>query len=75
MAPTATAPIAAAPRICPPPPPLAMDPVVQVKNFIRVGSMTTDSASIAKPISAVRGLPPDPIMVNAAAYTAAAAGL
>ena len=52
-----------------------MAPVVQVKNFISAGSMTTDMASITNPISAVRGLPPDPIMVNAAAYTAAAAGL
>jgi len=41
--------------------------VVQVKNFISAGSMTTDSASIANPIRAVRGVPPDPIMVNAVA--------
>ena len=52
-----------------------MAPVVQVKNFIRAGSMTTDMASMTNPISTVRGLPPDQIMVNAAAYTAAAAGL
>jgi hypothetical protein len=75
MAPTAIAPTVAAPRNWPPPPDPAMAPVVQVKNFISAGSMTTDMASITNPIRAVRGLPPDPIMVNAAAYTAAAAGL
>ena len=75
MAPTAIAPTVAAPSSWPPPPDPAMVPVVQVKNFIRAGSVTTDSSSITKPISTVRGLPPDPIMVNAVAYTAAAAGL
>ena len=53
----------------------AIVPVVQVKNFISAGSVSTDSSSITKPISTVRGLPPEPIMVNAVAYTAAAAGL
>ena len=52
-----------------------MVPVVQVKNRIRAGSVSTDSSSITKPISTVCGLPPEPIMVNAVAYTAAAAGL
>jgi len=73
--PIATAPTAAAPSSCPPPPVPAMAPVVQVKNFIRAGSATTDRRSMTKPISTVRVLPPEPIMVNAAAYTAAAAGL
>jgi hypothetical protein len=75
MVPTAIAPTAAAPRSCPPPPEPAMAPVVQVKNRIRTGSVMTDSSSMTKPISTVRGLLPAPIIVNAVAYTAAAAGL
>ncbi len=46
-----------------------------MKNFISAGSVSTDSSSITKPMTMVRGPPPDPIMVNAVAYTAAAAGL
>jgi hypothetical protein len=49
--------------------------VVQVKNRIRAGSASRDRNTIAKPISTVRGSLPVPIMVNAVAYTAAAAGL
>jgi len=49
--------------------------VVQVKNLIRAGSASTERSSMTKPISTVWRLPPDPIMVNAVAYTAAAAGL
>ena len=52
-----------------------MVPVVQVKNFISAGSMSTDSSIMTNPIRAVRGLCPEPTMVNAVAYTAAAAGL
>jgi hypothetical protein len=75
MAPIAIAPTVAAPSSWPPPAELAMVPVVQVKNRISAGSVSTDRSSITKPISAVCGLPPEPIMVNAVAYTAAAAGL
>ncbi len=35
----------------------------------------TDRSSVTKPMSTVRVPWPDPIIVNAAAYTAAAAGL
>ena len=73
MAPTATAPTRGPEN--PPPPTRPMVPVVQVKNFISAGSRQHRQRSITKPISAVRGLRPDPIMVNAVAYTAAAAGL
>ena len=52
-----------------------MVPVVQVKNLISAGSISTDSSIMTKPIRTVRGLRPEPIMVNAVAYTAAAAGL
>ena len=75
MEPTAIAPTAAAPSSWPPPPDPATAPVVQVKNFISAGSVSTDSTSMTKPISTVRGFLPEPIMVNATAYTAAAAGL
>ena len=75
MVPTAIAPIAAAPSSWPRQPDPATVPVVQVKNFISAGSVSTDSSSMTKPISTVRGLPPEPIMLNAVAYTAAAAGL
>jgi hypothetical protein len=66
----------AAPSNWPPPPPeLPMVPVVQVKNLISAGSISTDSSIMTNPIRAVRGLRPEPTMVNAVAYTAAAAGL
>jgi hypothetical protein len=52
-----------------------MVPVVQVKNLISAGSISTDSSIMTNPINTVRGLRPEPTMVNATAYTAAAAGL
>ena len=73
--PIATAPTAAAPSSCPPPPDPAMLPVVQVKNRISAGRVSTDSSSMTKPVTTVCTLPPEPIMVNVVAYTAAAAGL
>ena len=50
-------------------------PVVQVNNRIRTGRASSDRTTIAKPIRMVRTPVPVPIMVNAVAYTAAAAGL
>ena len=74
-APTATAPWSAVWRKPPPPEASATCPVVQVKNRIRTGSASRDKNTIVKPISTVRGSLPVPIMVNAVAYTIAAAGL
>src|SRR5262249_36150572 len=74
-APTATAPWSAVWRKPPPPEASATCPVVQVNSRIRTGSASRDKNTIVKPISTVRGSLPVPIMVNAVAYTIAAAGL
>jgi len=51
--------------------------VVNAALIVKAGinPLIVTLASMTNPISTVLGLPPDPIMVNAAAYTAAAAGL
>src|SRR6266516_6645089 len=74
-APIATAPPIAVVRESLPPVEDSAAPVVQVKNFISTGSASRDMSTIANPVSRVLELPPEPIMVNAVAYTAAAAGL
>ena len=71
----ATAPLSAVWRNPPPAAESATCPVVQVKNRIRTGSASRLMPTIANPISTVRVPVPVPIIVNAVAYTAAAAGL